>query len=299
MRSNKAQLHAAVPTPLNDDLSPDVGRLRDHCLGLLADGCDGIALFGTSGEGPSFSVDERIAVLDALLADGLDSARLIIGTGCAALPDTVRLTRHAAANGCAGQLIVPPFFFKQVTDDGVFAAYARILEQCAAERPQVLLYHIPAVSGVALGPETIGRIAGAFPDLVVAVKDSSGDWDYTDRLIARSGRLDVLVGHEPDIARALIAGGGGTICGLANVVPAMLRRLCDDPAGPDGARLNAAVTALASAFDGRPVIPALKAMLAAATGDDAWNRVRPPLAALGAGPLEDISARLRIAREAS
>lgn len=299
MRSTKAQLHVAVPTPLDDALDPDVGRLLDHCSGLLEAGCDGIALFGTSGEGPSFSVDERMAVLDRLLAGGLDPSRVIVGTGCAALPDTVRLTRHAAAAGCAGQLILPPFFFSQVTDEGVFAAYAWILDQCAAESPRVLLYHIPAVSGVALALETIERLAAAFPDSVVAVKDSSGDWDYTARLIARRGALDVLIGHEPDIARSLAAGGNGTICGLSNVVPNLLRRLCDDPLGPDGARLHSALADLASAFDRRPVIPALKALMTAATGDAAWNRVRPPLSTLGQEHVEELSALLRAAQGAS
>lgn len=298
MDSTKAQVHVAVPTPLDGTLNPDVGRLRDHCLSLLEGGCDGVALFGTSGEGPSFSVDERISVLDALLAEGLDPARVIVGTGCAALPDTVRLTRHAAAAGCAGQLVVPPFFFGGVSDDGVYAAYARILEHCAADKPRVLLYHIPAVSGVALSLETIERLAGDFPELVVAVKDSSGDWDYTARLIERRGALDILVGNEPDIARALAAGGSGTICGLANVVPALLRRLCDDPAGPDGRRLDTAIAALASAFDNRPVIPALKAMMTAATGDAAWNRLRPPLAGLGPDDIGEIAGLLQTAREA-
>lgn len=299
MRSTKVQLHAAVPTPLDGALNPDVGRLHDHCSGLLAAGCDGIALFGTSGEGPSFSVDERMTVLDRLLASGLDPSRIIVGTGCAALPDTVRLTRHAAAAGCAGQLILPPFFFSQVADDGVFAAYAWVLEQCAAENPHVLLYHIPGVSGVALALATIERLAAAFPDSVVAVKDSSGDWDYTARLIARRGHLDVLVGHEPDIARAVTAGGNGTICGLSNVVPGLLRKLCDDPAGPDGPHLHSALAALASAFDRRPVIPALKALMMAATGDAAWNRVRPPLTALGQEHVEELSVLLKAAREAS
>lgn len=298
MQTTKAQLHVAVPTPLDDGLNPDIGRLQEHCSALLAAGCDGIALFGTSGEGPSFTVDERIAALEALLTGGLDPARVIVGTGCAALPDTVRLTRHAAAAGCAGQLIVPPFFFGQPTDDGVFAAYAQILEHCAAERPRVLLYHIPGVSGVALGIETIEKLAGAFPELVVGVKDSSGHWDYTARLIARRGLLEVFVGNEPDIARALAAGGAGTICGLANVVPGLLRRLCDDPAGPDGGRLSAAVTALASGFDRRPVIPALKAMMAAATGDAAWNRLRPPLTALGQDDIRELAALLLVARGA-
>lgn len=299
MHTGKAQLYAALPTPLDDALDVDLGRLQAHCKALLEAGCDGVALFGTTGEGPSFTVDERIAALDALLAGGTDPARVVVGTGCAALPDTVTLTRHAAEAGCAGQLIVPPFFFDHVTDDGVFAAYARILEDCAADRPRVVLYHIPAVSGVPLGLGTIERLAAAFPESVVAVKDSSGDWDYTSQLIARRGRLDVLVGHEPDIARALAAGGSGTICGLANVIPTLLRRLCDDPMGADAARLHAALTGLAAAFDRRPVIPALKAMMAAATGDAAWNRVRPPLAALQSQDMADLAVLLQAAEEAS
>ncbi len=296
MSTARAQLHAAVPTPLDQGLGVDVGRLHAHCTGLLEAGCDGIALFGTTGEGPSFSVEERIAVLDDLLSRGFDPARLIVGTGCAALPDTIRLTRHAAAAGCAGQLIMPPFFFDQVTDDGVFTAYARILERCAGVAPRLVLYHIPAVSGVPVALEVVRRLADAFPEAVYAIKDSSGDWGYTDRLIAQRGALDVLVGHEPDIARAIAAGGAGTICGLANVVPDLLRRLCDAAPGDGSNSLQSAVTALANAFDRLPVIPALKAMTAAATGDPDWVRVRPPLVALRREDIEALAAAMRVAR---
>ena len=296
MTTGKMQLHAAVPTPLDDGLGVDSGRLHAHCAGLLEAGCDGIALFGTTGEGPSFAVEERIAVLDDLLSSGLDPSRLIVGTGCAALPDTIRLTRHAAAAGCAGQLIMPPFFFDQVTDDGVFAAYARILERSAGVAPRIVLYHIPAVSGVPVSVEVVKRLAGAFPEAVYAIKDSSGDWDYTDRLIAARGELQVLVGHEPDIARSIAAGGSGTICGLANVVPDLLRRLCDAAPGDGADSLQSAVTALASAFDRLPVIPALKAMTAAATGDPDWVRVRPPLTALRREDIEALAAAMRAAR---
>ena len=296
MSTGKAQIHAAVPTPLDEGLGVDVGRLHTHCAGLLEAGCDGIALFGTTGEGPSFAVDERIAVLDDLLARGLDPARLIVGTGCAALPDTIRLTRHAAAAGCAGQLVMPPFFFDQVTDDGVFAAYARVIERCAGVQPRVVLYHIPAVSGVPLNPEVVRRLAGGFPEAVFAIKDSSGDWEFTARLIAARGTLDVLIGHEQDISRAIAAGGAGTICGLANVVPDLLRRLCDAVPGQDAAGLQNAVTALAFTFDSLPVIPALKAMTAAATGDPDWVRVRPPLTALRRQDIEALATALRAAR---
>lgn len=298
MTIGKAQLHAAVPTPLEEDLAVDVDRLRSHCESMLAAGCDGIALFGTTGEGPSFTVEERIATLDALLAGGLDPARLIVGTGCAALPDTVRLTRHAAAAGCAGQLIMPPFFFDQVTDDGVYETYARILEGSAETRPRAVLYHIPAVSGVPLRPRVVERLAATFPETVRAVKDSSGVWHDTAGLIGARGHLAVMVGHEPDISRAIAAGAAGTICGLANIVPSLMRRLCNAAPGDEATELQGAVTALASAIDQMPVIPALKAMTAAAAGDPAWERLRPPLAPLAAAQVDVLVAALHTARAA-
>ena len=297
MSTRKAQIHAAVPTPLDEGLGVDVGRLHAHCAGLLEAGCDGIALFGTTGEGPSFAVDERIAVLDDLLGRGLDPTRLIVGTGCAALPDTIRLTRHAAAAGCGGQLVMPPFFFDQVTDDGVFAAYARVIERCAGVQPRIVPLPHPGGERRTAEPGGGTEAGRRLPlEAVFAIKDSSGDWEYTAGLIAAHGTLDVLVGHEPDISRAIAAGGGGTICGLANVVPDLLRQLCEAVPGQDTAGLQNAVTALASTFDSLPVIPALKAMTAAATGDPDWVRVRPPLTALRRGDIEALAAALRTAR---
>ncbi|NNG02624.1 MAG: dihydrodipicolinate synthase family protein [Inquilinus sp.] len=289
----------AVVTPLNGDGSVDAARLLAHCQGLLVAGCDGIALFGTSGEGPSFSVAERMAVLEALLAGGLPPDRIIVGAACAALPDVAALSHHAAAAGCAAVLMMPPFFFDGVDDEGVFRAYATAIETTGTPAPKVLLYHIPKVSRVPLGLGLIERLAAAFPDIVVGVKDSSGDWPSTERLLERRGDLRIFVGHEPHVGRAIANGGAGTICGIANAAPTLLRRLCDAPAGPAGSAARLAVDQVAAAFDGRPVIPTLKALTAAASGFPGWNRLRPPLTPLADDDQEAVARLLRSAQRAA
>jgi 4-hydroxy-tetrahydrodipicolinate synthase len=265
----------AVLTPLDSAGAVDVARLHDHLDWLLARGVTALALFGTTGEGPSFTVEERIAALDDLLRRGVDPGRVIVGTGCAAVPDTVRLTRHAAASGCGGALILPPFFFKGVEDDGVFDAYARTIEALGDAAPRLFLYHIPSVTGVGLSLEVIGRVTRAFGERIAGVKDSSAEWSYTRALLERHPQLAVFVGYEPHVPRALAQGAAGTICGLANLAPNLMHRLV---AGDAEAAVR--VEAWLRALDGFPVIPAHKAALAARRDAPAWRAVRPPLVAL-------------------
>jgi 4-hydroxy-tetrahydrodipicolinate synthase len=264
----------AMLTPLDAAGGVDHGMLVAHARSMLARGVDGVAPFGTTGEGQSFSVAERQAGIDALLAGGIPGERVVAATGCAALPETVALTRHGVAAGCAACLVLPPFFWKDVTDDGLFAWYAQVIEAVGDTRLRLYLYHVPQVSGTPLSVDLIARLAMAFPGIVAGVKDSAGNWDHTKSLLDRVSQLAILVGHEPHLPRLLRAGGAGTICGVANVFPGLVRALLSpDIAAADERRV---ATFIEIAFR-RPFLAAFKAVLAEQTGNAAWRAVRAPL----------------------
>ena len=208
-------LWCAMLTPLDREGGVDHARFARHAHWLLAQGIDGVAPFGTTGEGQSFSMAERADGLGALLEKGIPADRIVAATGAAALTETIALTRHAVQAGCARCLVLPPFFWNDVSDEGLYAWYARVIEAVADPRLRVVLYHIPQVSGTALSVDLVARLATAFPGVIAGVKDSAGDWSHTSALLARVPQLAILVGHEPHLARLLRAGGAGTICGVA------------------------------------------------------------------------------------
>ena len=192
-------LWCATLTPLDASGGVDHGLLVAHARSLLAQGVDGVAPFGTTGEGQSFSMAERIAGIEALLAAGIGPERVVAATGCAALPETVALTRHGARAGCAACLVLPPFFWKDATDDGLFTWYAKVIDAVGDPSLRIYLYHIPQVSGTPLSVDLVERLAGAFPGVIAGVKDSAGDWSNTAALLARVPQLAILVGHEPHL----------------------------------------------------------------------------------------------------
>jgi 4-hydroxy-tetrahydrodipicolinate synthase len=266
-------LWCAMLTPLGRDGGVDHARFAKHAHTLLAQGVDGVAPFGTTGEGQSFSMAERADGLAALLKAGIPADRVVAGTGCAALTETIALTREGVQAGCAGCLVLPPFFFKGMSDEGLFAWYARVIEAVADTRLRVFLYHIPQMSGVPLSIELVARLASAFPGIIAGVKDSAGDWSNTSALLARVPDLAILVGHEPHLPRLLKAGGAGTICGIANVYPAMVRALLSPSVTAEDERRVANFIEILFAY---PFLPAFKAIVAAQTGDPGWLTVRPP-----------------------
>jgi 4-hydroxy-tetrahydrodipicolinate synthase len=270
-------LWCATLTPLTRDGAVDHARFAAHVHRLFTHGVDGIAPFGTTGEGQSFGVDERRTGLDALLAADVPARRIVAATGCAALTETIALTRHAVHNGCAACLVLPPFFWKGPTDDGLFAWYAQVIERVADPRLKLVLYHLPQVSAVPLSVDLVVRLAEAFPGVVAGVKDSEGNWTHTSALLARAPQLAIMVGHEPHIPRLLKAGGTGTICGVANLFPALVRALMTpEVAAADEARIAAFIEI---AFR-QALLPGFKSMLADQAGDDGWLAVRAPLVAL-------------------
>jgi 4-hydroxy-tetrahydrodipicolinate synthase len=279
-RSNLGGVWCAILTPLDIDGSPDHERLVAHVRRLLASGVDGIALFGTTGEGQSFSVAERLAGLEALLDAGVDPTKIIAGTGCAALPETIELTRHAVACGCAGALVLPPFFFKDVGDDGVYASYARVVDRVADARLRLFVYHIPQVTGVPIGDAAIARLAAQYPSVLAGVKDSECNLEHSLRLLASFPHLAIFVGFEPHLPATRAAGGAGTICGVANLYPRLIRRLFDRALEPDHREDLARVERFIAVLERYPLFAAFKALQAELTGDEAWNALRPPLLAL-------------------
>ncbi len=267
-------LWCATLTPLAQDGAIDHARMAAHVRWLFARGVDGVAPFGTTGEGPSFSVAERRAGLDALLGAGIPASQLVAATGCAAFADAVALTRHALSVGCARCLVLPPFFFKDLGDDAVYRYYAALIEAVADPRLSIYLYHIPQFSGVPLRADVVARLAADYPRVIAGVKDSGGDYDYTKMLLACVPQLSILVGTESHLPRLMRAGGAGTICGVANTFPEIVAPLLiPRVTASDEHRIAAFLEVIFSV----PFLPAFKAIKAAQTHDAAWRALRPPL----------------------
>ncbi|HEV8501162.1 MAG TPA: dihydrodipicolinate synthase family protein [Casimicrobiaceae bacterium] len=286
-------LWCATLTPLDATGGIDARRFASHVQGLLAAGVDGVAPFGTTGEGPSFSVAERQAGLEVLLRAGVAPARIVASTGCAAITDAVALTRHALAADVVRCLVVPPFFFKDVADDAVFAGFARLIDSIADSRLRLYLYHIPQFSGVKISPVVVARLAAAYPEVIAGVKDSAGDWDNTAQLLARAPQLDILVGHEPHLPQLMRAGGAGTICGVANVYPEIVRALLSPDAS---AAAQGRIREFIAVLFRYPFLPAFKAIRAAQLGDGGWCAMRPPWMPLDEGLRVELVAALEAAR---
>ena len=274
---------APVITPFGADLQPDAARLARHCRWLLERDV-GLAVFGTNSEANSLTVREKCRLLDALLEAGLPPERMMPGTGCCAFPDTVELTRHAVQSGCAGVLMLPPFYYKGVSDDGLFASYAEVIERVADDRLRIYLYHIPAVSQVPITLALIERLLARYPRAIAGIKDSSGDFGNTRQMLERFAPqgFAVFSGSETFLLATLRGGGAGCISATANVNPAAIADLALAWQQPDAEARQAALDRVRAAFQQFPMIPALKAAVAQFSGDDGWTAVRPPLCALTA-----------------
>ncbi len=289
---------APVVTPFRRDLSPDPERFARHGRWLLAHGCEGLAVFGTNSEANSLSAEERIELLEALLRSGVPASRLLPGTGCCSLPETVRLTRHAVEQGCAGVLMLPPFYYKGVSDDGLYRHFAEVIERVAAERLRVYLYHIPPVAQVGISLPLVERLLAAYPRAIAGIKDSSGDWDNTRSLIdafAADG-FAVFAGSERFLLRTLRAGGAGCITAGANVNPHGIAGVLAGWQSPQAEGLQARIDGVRAILQAQAsMIPALKATIARYSDDPAWLTVRPPLVELTGAEREGLAAALAAA----
>ena len=274
---------APVLTPVDEDLAPDAGRFVAFAKSLLDDGCHGIVIFGTTGEANSFSVDERIGLLDAALEAGISPGRIIVGTGLCALTDTVALTRHAVEAGCAGVLVLPPFYFKDPSEDGLAASYSEVIERIGSDDLKLYFYHFPRLSTVPITTGLVARLRDAYPSVVAGIKDSTGDAGNTAMLCRKFPELAIFPGDEALQLEMLKLGGAGTISAGANLNPAGNRAVYDAFRAGDIAAAEALqdkATAIRHAMEGAPFGPGLKYMLARMKGDPGWARVRPPFVAL-------------------
>jgi len=284
---------APVLTPFTSDLRPDAPRLVRHCKWLLANDV-GLAVFGTNSEANSMSVPEKAALLEALVGAGISPHRMMPGTGCCALTDTVELTRRAVHAGCAGVLMLPPFYYKNVSDDGLFASYSEVIERVGDPRLRIYLYHIPQVSHVPITLALIERLLARYPGIVAGIKDSSGNFDNTAAMLDRfaPGGFDVFAGSENFLLATLRRSGAGSISATANVNPAAIAGLARDWRQPDAEARQAALDRVRAIFQRFTVIPALKATVAHFARDDGWARVRPPLVALSGAERAQCSGAL-------
>jgi len=269
-----------VVTPFEGNLRPDPDSLVQHCRWLLSQNV-GLAVFGTNSEANSLSVEEKISLLDHLADAGIEPSRLMPGTGHCALTDTVKLTTHAVNLGCAGVLMLPPFYYKEVSDEGLFASFAEVIERVGSDELRIYLYHIPPIAHVGISPDLVERLASHYPQTVVGIKDSSGDWNNTNALL-QLGLEDfrVFAGSEGFLLQNMRSGGAGCVSATANVNPAAIHQLYADWQSPSADALQQELDQIRGIVAKYPMIPALKAIVADFTRDPRWAIVRPPLVAL-------------------
>ena len=282
----------ALLTPLDAKLGIDIPRFASHALRLLDAGCTGVTPFGTTGEGPSFSVTERKDALAGLVAHGVPAGRILASTSCAALPDAFALTRHAVELGAYGCLLLPPFFLKGVSDQGVIDAYRWIIDGVADSRLRIVLYHIPQVAGVGLSHHVIRTLKTLYPDTIVGLKDSGCKREdslaYAEAFMPP---MQVWVGNEPDLQTMAARGTLGAVSGIANVMPRLVQRLVKGSNEPAADQQR--VLALLQILGGYGLTAAFKGVMALLDDAPGWMRVRPPLVPLDAAEYERLVLQLR------
>jgi 4-hydroxy-tetrahydrodipicolinate synthase len=276
-------LIAPILSPFNDDLSFNQELYNELAAELLSTGCSGLAPFGTTGEALSVSSAERMAAIEGLIKSGVDPKCVIPGTGLCNLPESIALSRHAVELGCAGVMTLPPFYFKGMGDDGYFDYFEKLIDGVDHSDLKIYLYHIPQVSGVGLSIDLVTQLRAAYPDVIVGIKDSSGDWDNTRRLLAIDG-LIVYPGAELPVIDAIRLGGPGCISATANLNGGDIANvidLCHTGKWDEAEVVHKAVKEVRLLFQDYAPIPAQKALLARRTGDARWNNLRPPFRAMG------------------
>lgn len=266
-------------TPFNDNLSVAEDLYIKHAHSLIEAGCSGLAPFGTTGEALSVGIEERMHMLEMMITSGISPDMIIPGTGLTNLPDTVLLTQHAIDQGCAGAMTLPPFYFKDVSDEGIFQYFEQLISQVDRPDLQIYLYHIPQVAGVGLSIELVARLRSAFPSHIVGIKDSSGDFENTKALMNIDG-LIVYPGSELPLLEALGMSAFGCISATANL---HTYGICDVIEAFNAGDIDVANQAQTKAKEMRLTIqdygpiPAQKGLLAKISDDNRWMNVRPPL----------------------
>jgi 4-hydroxy-tetrahydrodipicolinate synthase len=292
---------APVVTPFNPDLSPDRDRSIRHCQWLISQNC-GLAVFGTNSEANSMSSEERIKLLDTLVTAGIDPSSMMPGTGCCSITETVELTAHAVKHRCAGVLMLPPFYYKNVSEEGFYRYFSEVVQRVGDTRLKIYLYHIPPVAIVSVTPKLVERLLKAYPNAIAGMKDSSGDWNNTKTFLDAfsSDGFDVFVGSESFLLANMRNGGVGTISATANVNPAAIHKLyrnwdtADDAdnAGQQQSKLDV-VRDVFSSRKFPSMIATLKQAIAIYGNDPEWARVRPPLVELTTEQAKLLAAELK------
>jgi 4-hydroxy-tetrahydrodipicolinate synthase len=292
---------APAVTPFKPDLSFDGERFISHCQWLLSKNC-GLAVFGTTSEANSLSAKERMILLDALVGARVDPSRMMPGTGCCSIIETVDLTAHAIRHGCAGVLMLPPFYYKDVSEEGLYSYFSEVVQRVGDSRLKIYLYHIPPVAIVGVTPKLVERLLKAYPSAIAGMKDSSGDWNNTKTFLDAFSKdgFDVFVGSESFLLANMRNGGAGTISATANVNPAAIYELYTVAsavsADLDLEALQARLDVVRQLFANKQfpsMIAAVKEAIAIYTNDPEWSRMRPPLIELTTQQTKLLAAELQ------
>ncbi len=293
-KENLFGIWAPCLTPIKSDFMIDGSRLLEHVHWLLSNGCHGIVLFGTTGEAASFSVTERIAALETLVSGGISPAKIMVGNGFTALSDTIEITQHAVGQGCRKVLMVPPFYFKDPSLAGLVAYYRHVFDKTNCPDLKVLLYHFPRMSNIPITFDLIDALIGSHGDMIVGLKDSSGEWESVRQYVQRFPKLAIFPGTDDLLLKGLKSGCVGTITATADINPHGIRRVFDlwqDGDAPESEQKSAeTVRAIVFRY---PLAPALKAVHEVLRSDSGWGRVRPPLTPLKEQDKVDLMNSLR------
>ena len=281
-----------VLTPFTRSGDPDAGRFVAFCRWLLDQGADGLAIFGTTSEANSMAAGERMELLDRLIAAGIPAGKLMPGTGACSVTEAAMLIRHAVGHGVGGVLMLPPFYYKGMDDDGLFAFFAGVIDRVSSAALRMYLYHIPPQTVLGLSLDLVGRLIEAYPDTVVGLKDSSGDWNNTAALIERFPGFAVFPGSEVFLLDGLRKGGVGCITATGNVNVPGIRRVYENWRTPQADALQAEITLARKTIQAYPMVPALKRIVAHFHHDPDWATVRPPMVPLSAAQSQALLADL-------
>jgi len=284
----------ATLTPLNSDLSIDNGLLIEHCQSLIGDGCHGVGLFGTTGEAVSFSVAERQQSLEAMLKAGIAPESIMVGAGCCALTDSIALAQHAVSNGCNNVLMLPPFYYKDMGDEGLARSFGEVIERVGSDAMQVFLYHFPRLSGVPITAGLVALLTERYPGTVAGLKDSGGDYDNMLAMTKQFPNMNIFPGSERFLLQGLRAGMAGCITASGNMNPAGIRKVWDSFAadGDDADACQEAATAKRSVIEKFPLVTGQKGLKAREQNHPGWTRVRPPMLEIGETELDQLAAGL-------
>ncbi len=267
-------------TPFREDLSVDTERYIAFCHELLRDGAHGLAVLGTTSEANSLDFEERKSLLEKLAASGINPAQLLPGTGAASFGDAVKLTRHAADLGVKGSLLLPPFYYKGVSDEGLFEFVSEVIARVNHKRLRLYLYNFPQQTGLVWSPELIAKLREAFPETIVGIKDSSGDAKYLNTLLEKFPGFAIFPSSESLMVEALGKGAAGCISATANTHVKEIRALFEGWKTPEAAAMHQRASAIRTLIASFPLIAAVKATLAEQHKHKGWHRLRPPLTAL-------------------